>query len=83
MGVPSLARLIQGVGDAVREGRNGHVFAPDASPDEYVSKVRELMGDRAAYERLALSSFREHRQHLNWQVAGAALRGHLESLVAK
>lgn len=81
MGVPSLARLIQGVGDAVREGRNGHVFAPDASPDAYVAAIMRLMGDRKAYEQLALSALREHRQHLNWQVAGAALKAHLVSLV--
>lgn len=83
VGLPSLARLIQGVGEAVREGRNGHVFAPDASPDEYVAKIMELMADRAAYERLSQSAFHEHRQHLNWQVAGAALKTHIASLVRR
>ncbi|HEY0978514.1 MAG TPA: glycosyltransferase family 4 protein [Flavobacteriales bacterium] len=80
MGVPSLARHVGGVADAVREGRNGHLFAPDASSGDYVERIKGLMNDRAAYERLAHAAFQEHREHLNWEVAGSSLHGHLLGL---
>lgn len=80
MGVPSLARRVGGVADAVYDGRNGYLFAPDAGPAEYVERIRTLMADREAYVRLAQSAFQEHRDRLNWSVAGHSLRGYLSAL---
>lgn len=80
MGVPSLARLVDGVGSAVRHGRNGYTFHPDVPPAVYAEKIAELMGDRQAYERLAMSSFHEHRANLNWDVVGGKLVDLLRTL---
>jgi glycosyltransferase involved in cell wall biosynthesis len=70
-GVPSLAPAVGGVPSAVRDGRNGRLFAPDAGPDEYADFVEDALG---RYEGLALSSLEEYRTRLNWETAGAAVR---------
>lgn len=73
MGVPSLARDVGGVGDAVREGRNGFLFPADAGPEGYVERMLGLLKDREAYQRMAHSAHREHKQRLNWHVAGSTI----------
>ncbi len=80
MGVPSLARNVGGVGEAVREGRNGFLFPADAGPAGYVDRMLALMKDRDAYRLLAHSAYQEHRQRLNWEVSGAAIVNDLMAL---
>jgi glycosyltransferase involved in cell wall biosynthesis len=69
-GVPALTSNTGGLADVVRSGANGQTFEPEASPAQYAEFIREYWEDRAAYNALALSSFREYRQRLNWEVAG-------------
>lgn len=81
MGLPSLARDVGGVSDAVREGHNGFLFPAKAPAQTYVQRVLTWMDDREGYERLARSAYREYADRLNWRTIGAELHGALRALV--
>ena len=74
MGLPSLARDVDGVSSAVKNGRNGFLFPAAAPASVYVERIRELLENRPAYEQLARSSYDEFASRLNWETTGAALR---------
>jgi len=80
MGLPSLARDVGGVSSAVRNGKNGFLFPASAAANVYVERIRELLGNRSAYEQLARSSHDEFINRLNWDRTGAALQELLEHL---
>ena len=81
LGVPSLARDVGGVSEAVRTERNGFLFDPEQGASAYADRIETLMNDRTAYEALARASYQEYLDRLNWKAAGTALRGHLEALL--
>jgi len=78
-GVPCLASNVGGIPTIVRDGINGQLFPPE-SPRAIAETAARLFNDRAAYDRLAESSFAEYEARLNWGVAGRAVRQLLESL---
>jgi glycosyltransferase involved in cell wall biosynthesis len=73
-GLPSLATDVGGITTAVRDGCNGKIFRWDDSPSVYADYVLHVMSSTQAYERLALSSFVEYFQRLNWSLAGKKVR---------
>ncbi|MDR2885507.1 MAG: glycosyltransferase family 4 protein [Rikenellaceae bacterium] len=82
-GLPSLATDTGGVGGAVRDGINGMKFTSDANPQQWADYIAKLWQDKAAYEKLALSSFHEYETRLNWDVAGKAIMGHIREILEK
>ena len=77
MGLPSLARDTGGVGDAVRDGRNGRLFPADTPAAGYADAVEKLLGDTDTYRTLAESSRHEHEVRLNWPATARAMRDEL------
>jgi glycosyltransferase involved in cell wall biosynthesis len=73
--LPSLATRVGGIPTAVRDDVNGKLFDRDADPAEYCAYVLDVFSEPNRYRRLALSSFGEYRQRLNWRVAGATVHG--------
>jgi glycosyltransferase involved in cell wall biosynthesis len=69
-GLPSLAANVGGLSTVIRDGKNGYLFPLDADPEEYCARIQELISSRQKYAQLALSSFREYSQRLNWSYAG-------------
>lgn len=65
-GVPALATKTGGIPDVIHDNKNGFTFALDASPDEYVDKIKEIVSNPQYYFQLALSSRREYNNRLNW-----------------
>lgn len=65
-GTPSLARRVGGIPTAVRDGVNGQLFSKDAGIDEYCDFIIDIFQDYARYKALALSSFNEYKNRLNW-----------------
>jgi len=80
-GVPSISCATGGVPTAVRNGRNGHLFALDAEVDQYVEYIASLWENYDLYKSLAASSFAEYQERLNWGVAGLRIRNQLEALL--
>jgi glycosyltransferase involved in cell wall biosynthesis len=65
-GVPSIATNVDGIPAAVRDGKNGLLFALHTSPADYAAAIAELMETPDRYRRLAVSSFEEYSRSLNW-----------------
>lgn len=73
MGLPSLARDVGGVSNAVNNGRNGFLFPASAPAGVYVDQIIELFRNRPAYEQLARTSYAEYIARLNWGTSGETL----------
>ncbi len=73
-GLPSLAPRIGGVPSVILNGKNGQTFPVNAGPEAYCDFITRLMTDPKEYERLALSSFGEYSQRLNWKTSGEKVR---------
>ena len=79
-GVPDMASNVGGIPTIVKDGVNGQTFPPGTSAADYALHIANLFSNYDEYERLALSSFDEFQQRLNWKVAGRKLMGLLSEL---
>ncbi len=77
-GLPVLATNVGGLPTIVRDGKNGYSFAVGEASSAYCGTIERLWSARQEYERLALSSFREYSERLNWGTAGRKVAGLLE-----
>lgn len=80
-GVPCLTSYVGGIPTIVKDGINGWTFPLDAPVDVYCEKIMGIMRDRKGYEALALSSFNEYQQRLNWQVAARSVKSLIETVI--
>jgi len=69
-GVPCLTTAITGIPTVIKEDINGKTFAFDAAIKEYCDYIISRMSDYSGYQKLAISSFKEYQQRLNWDVVG-------------
>ena len=79
-GVPNVATNVGGIPTIVKQDVNGRLFSLEAPAADHAKYIAGLFSDYEAYERLALSSFEEFQQRLNWKVAGKKLMGLLSEL---
>ena len=82
-GVPSIAPNVGGVGQPIRDGVNGFLLAPDASPDDYAQKIKITFTDRALYTCLRHTSRQDYEQRLNWNVWGEKVEALIAQMVAE
>ncbi len=80
-GVPSIASNVGGVGQPVREGKNGFLLPPDATAQDYAEKIKSVFNDREKYFKLRASSRCEFETRLNWDVWGERVNQILEDTV--
>jgi glycosyltransferase involved in cell wall biosynthesis len=76
--VPCLTSGVGGIPSIVIEGLNGHRFSLENEAAAYAACVDRLMGAYSDYRQLAINSYAQYRDRLNWGVAGAAVRRLLE-----
>lgn len=69
-GLPSLATRVGGIPTAIQDGKNGQTFPLDESSEKYCDYIERFMSSKQEYNELALSSFREYSERLNWLSAG-------------
>lgn len=81
-GVPCLTTNVCGVGQVIREGKNGYLLSPSATADDYAGTIKTVFTDRENYLNLRLSSRREFETRLNWDVWAGRVNEILEEVVA-
>ena len=81
-GVPSLATKVGGIPSAIRDGVNGQTFAAGELPDAYCDYIERLWSSKEEYARLAMSSFREYTERLNWGTSGRRVNELLQEFCA-
>jgi glycosyltransferase involved in cell wall biosynthesis len=79
-GMPSISRKTGGIMSAIIDGVNGFTLDNTASADEYATLIYSYFIDKEKYHQLALSSYNEYNDRLNWKSIGAALTGMIEQL---
>ena len=82
-GVPNIAADVGGIPTAVINGRGGWRFASPLDVSEVAAFVEQKFRDRAAYVAAGRAARDEFDQRLNWRVAGATVRGHIEDVLAQ
>jgi glycosyltransferase involved in cell wall biosynthesis len=80
-GLPSLTTNVGGISTIVKDEINGKVFSLEASIDEYCNYITSMMAHYHEYQKLALSSFREYQERLNWQAAVKNVKRYLIELI--
>ena len=79
-GVPDIVSNVGGIPTIVRDEINGKLFPLETSAADHALYIANLFSDYDRYEELALSSFEEYQQRLNWDVAGRRLMALLNEL---
>jgi len=79
-GVPDIASNVGGIPTIIRDEINGKVFPPEASAPDIALYIANLFSDYDRYEDLALTSFGEYQQRLNWNISGQRLMNILREL---
>ncbi len=67
-GIPSIAADVGGVRQVIRNGKNGYLLPPNATPEEYARQISEIWNNPQKYQELRLSSRQEFEERLNWNV---------------
>ena len=69
-GMPAVAVRLEGIADAVTDGRNG-VLVQSGNPDSFINAIKELDEDRERLTRLGLSAADFTRERFSWDgIAG-------------
>lgn len=80
-GVPSIATKSGGIPSVVSDGINGITFSLDTNIEEYCNFIVEHFTNKEKYYKLALSSFDEYENRLNWHSAGLEMKKLIDTLV--
>jgi glycosyltransferase involved in cell wall biosynthesis len=68
--LPAIGTKTGGITTIIKDEINGKTFDLDADPTLYVEFIKSYFEDVNAYQQLALSSFNEYENRLNWAVSG-------------
>ncbi len=80
-GVPCIASNVGGIPTIIKDNLNGKIFSLDASISEYCTYILNLFNNYSEYKKLAISSFNEYQNRLNWSVIGETVNNLFEELV--
>ncbi len=80
-GVPCLSTNVGGITTIIKDNVNGRTFSRNAAISEYCDYITNLFSSYTQYKSLAISSFHEYQNRLNWKVAGQTVKNLLHELV--
>lgn len=69
-GLPSLAPNLGGISTMIRNGINGQTFSAGDNTGQYCDYIERIYFSKEDYDELALSSFQEYLERLNWETSG-------------
>jgi glycosyltransferase involved in cell wall biosynthesis len=72
-GLPSISTKTGGIATVINDNINGKTFDLSSSPTEYADYITDLFNNPTMYRELALSSFHDYKNRLNWEVSGQAI----------
>lgn len=78
--LPCISTLCGGIPSIITDDVNGKLFPLDGSPDAICGYIMNTFSDRRRYTELALSSFQEYQNRLNWKASGRKVKALLEAL---
>ena len=81
--LPSITADVGGVGQAVKDGKNGYLLSRHATANDYAEKIKAVYNDKESYIKLRESSRREFETRLNWDVWGERVNKILEDAVSE
>lgn len=79
--VPSITSNVCGVGQVIREGKNGYLLSSESSAEDYAEKIESVFNDKDNYIRLRASSRKEFETRLNWNKWGERVNEILGNVV--
>ncbi|BAZ36992.1 group 1 glycosyl transferase [Calothrix sp. NIES-4101] len=68
-GVPCISTCIGGIPTIIKNNLNGKLFNIDDVATNYCDYITHILQDYSNYEELAINSFYEYQNRLNWRVA--------------
>jgi glycosyltransferase involved in cell wall biosynthesis len=66
-GLPSLAKAIMGVTEAVKKGITGHLLGAEATANDFASLLKSLWEQKEAYKSLCRSTYTYAQEHFSWE----------------
>ncbi len=72
--VPCLTSYVGGISTIVKDNINGMTFGLDASVKSYCDYIVNMMQNRPRYEAMAMASYNEFIERLNWRAAAKAVK---------
>jgi glycosyltransferase involved in cell wall biosynthesis len=81
-GVPCVSSNVGGIPTQIHEGKNGKTFSLQVESQAYSHYIAEIFQNWQQYEELALSSFQEYQNRLNWTVTGKAFQSLFQEVLS-
>lgn len=66
-GLPSIAKAIMGVTEAVQEGITGRLLPAEANAGDFVSLIKDQWKNKESYNALCQSAYAYAQEHFSWQ----------------
>ncbi|MDD4090000.1 MAG: glycosyltransferase [Tissierellia bacterium] len=81
--LPSITANVGGVGQPVKDSKNGFLLSAEAAAEDYAEKIKTVFSDKENYLKLRASSRHEYETRLNWDVWGDKINNVFEEVISE